>query len=478
MSEAVVERLEAVAARLESVARKLGGGGGGDEDEVPMYVTDYEAIINKEVKALADGCNSIELPGASEPLLQAFQCSLGFLRRVPKSKKPTGPEIEKVLEEATASYKKLNDKAEPRGKAARKSDRDLEMIYTAIREAANSATWVKYAAPGMTPKQFVVDMCQSTAQSKITQLVLKCKDDKKKQKAKDINKPLKELFEKLTAFVKEYFKTGIDYNPKGKSILEVAGGGAASSGGGGDNGDNKEDEQKESGGSTKKKKGGGVGDRNALFAALNKGGGVTKGLNKVKDSQKTKNRDPKDKRSVVKAAPKKSGKKRKKFGPPTTKFLGGRWIVENYDEHPDVITVEKANLKSNVFISMCDQSTINVTNKVKAVTIDNCVKVRVYVNEVVSTVEIVNCKSVKVYVVPGGKVPSFAVDKCESPQIILSKSAFEQNPDIYSSNVSAMNVEVPGKTENDDNKEFPIPEQFLTKIDPKTGECTTTPTEH
>lgn len=75
-------------------------------------------------------------------------------------------------------------------------------------------------------------------------------------------------------------------------------------------------------------------------------------------------------------------------------------------------------------------------------------------------------------------MPSFAVDKCESPQIILSKSAFAQHPDIYSSNVSAMNVEVPGKTENDDNREYPIPEQFLTKIDPKTGECTTTQTEH
>merc|ERR1712244_16714 len=143
-----------------------------------------------------------------------------------------------------------------------------------------------------------------------------------------------------------------------------------------------------------------------------------------------------------------------------------------------LIEVEKANLKSNVFITMCDECTIQIKNKVKAVTIDNCVKVRVFVSEVVSTVEIVNCKSVKVIVVDGGKVPSFAVDKCESPYIILSKSAYEAHPDIYSSNVSAMNVEVPGKTDKDDPKEYAIPEQFLTKIDPKTGKCTTTQTEH
>ena len=109
---------------------------------------------------------------------------------------------------------------------------------------------------------------------------------------------------------------------------------------------------------------------------------------------------------------------------------------------------------------------------------DNCVKARVFVQDVVSTVEVVNCKSVKVIVQKDGVVPSFAVDKCESPLIILSRSAFEAQPDIYSSNVSAMNVECPGKTEDDDNKEYAIPEQFLTKINSKTGQCTTTHTEH
>merc|ERR1712204_109783 len=191
---------------------------------------------------------------------------------------------------------------------------------------------------------------------------------------------------------------------------------------------------------------------------------------------KTKNR--KDRVGKVTTMKAKASKKRKKFGAPQMKFLGGRWMVENYEEEDGLIVVEKANLKSNVFISMCDGCTVQVPGKVKAVTIDNCVKVRVFVQDVVSTVEVVNCKSVKIIVQKDGVVPSFAVDKCESPQIILSKSAAEANPDIYSSNVSAMNVEVPGKTDKDDNKEYAIPEQFLTKIDYKTGKCTTTHTEH
>ena len=98
--------------------------------------------------------------------------------------------------------------------------------------------------------------------------------------------------------------------------------------------------------------------------------------------------------------------------------------------------------------------------------------------EIISSVEIVKGSSVKVIVVDGGKVPSFTVDKTESASIVLSRSAFECNPDIYSSGVTAMNVEIPGKTENEDNREFPIPEQFLTKIDPKTGQITTAATEH
>merc|ERR1719445_798430 len=191
---------------------------------------------------------------------------------------------------------------------------------------------------------------------------------------------------------------------------------------------------------------------------------------------KTKNRkDRAGKVTVKKVAAK---KRRKKFGDPQTKFMGGRWMVENYEDDAGLVVLDQANLKSNVFISMCDGMTVQIPNKVKAVTIDNCVKVRVFVQDVVSTVEMVNCKSVMVVVQKDGKVPSFAVDKCESPQIILSRSAFEANPDIYSSNVTAMNVEVPGATDDDDNKELPVPEQFLTKIDPKTGEMTTVPTSH
>jgi len=340
--------------------------------------------------------------------------------------------------------------------------------YKAMYEAIMIISWVTMSPPMGLPKQHV----ESQAQSCDFHMNRVLKNSKTAETKEWIQK-MKALNKKVAEYVKQYFKSsGLTYNPKGGPLSDAKE--AASTAAGGDGGDEKKEDKAPK---KKTKKKGGGGGMAAVMGDLSKGLNVTKGMKKVTKDMKTKYR--KDKTGKVSAPKKKMvKKKRKKFGPPGTKFMGGRWMVENYEAESPLIEVPNANLKSNVFITMCDECTIQIKNKVKAVTIDNCVKVRVFVNDVVSTVEIVNCKSVKVIVQEGGKVPAFAVDKCESPQIILSRSAFEANPDVYSSNVSAMNVEVPGKTENDDNKEYPVPEQFLTKIDPKTGKCTTVPTEH
>jgi len=295
----------------------------------------------------------------------------------------------------------------------------------------------------------------------------------KSAEVKEWNLKMKAMSKKLSEFVKEYFKSsGLTWNPKGGSLSDAKESAAAAA----PTADSEQKEEAKPAKKAVKKKKGGGGGMAGVFGELNKGLAVTKGMKKVTKDMKTKNRkDRVGKVTVKKAAAK---KKRKKYGDPSTKFMGGRWMVENYESEAGVVTLDQANLKSNVFITMCDEMTVLVPGKVKAVTIDNCVKVRVFVQDVVSTVEMVNSKSVMVIVQKDGKVPSFAIDKCESPQIILSRSAYEANPDIYSSNVTAMNVEIPGATDDDDNKEFPVPEQFLTKIDPKTGEMTTVPTSH
>ena len=90
MSSEVAARLEAVAARLERVAAKMGGGGGGDDDDdVPMWVSDYEALVNKEVKAACDAAKKVGIAEAADLLMAGYQNTLSMVKRAPNSKKPT-----------------------------------------------------------------------------------------------------------------------------------------------------------------------------------------------------------------------------------------------------------------------------------------------------------------------------------------------------------------------------------------------------
>ena len=93
MSDEVTARLEAVAARLERVAAKLGGGGGDDDDEVPLYVTDYQNIVSKEVNAVVEACKKVGIEECGKLLLTGYNNTLSLVKRVPNSKKPTPVKI-------------------------------------------------------------------------------------------------------------------------------------------------------------------------------------------------------------------------------------------------------------------------------------------------------------------------------------------------------------------------------------------------
>lgn len=48
--------------------------------------------------------------------------------------------------------------------------------------------------------------------------------------------------------------------------------------------------------------------------------------------------------------------------------------------------------------------------------------------------------------------------------MISSVEDVAANPDIVTSNITAMNVSVPGKKPDDDPIEIPLPEQYITKF--------------
>ena len=236
--------------------------------------------------------------------------------------------------------------------------------YKAMYEAIMAISWVTMAPPMGLPKQHV----EQQAQAVDFNLNRVLKNDKSDE-VKAWNLKMKAMSKKLSEFVKEYFKSsGLTWNPKGGALSEAKESAASTSGGAPATGAAAAaEEKKEESKPKKSKKKGGGGGMAGVFGELNKGLAVTKGMKKVTKDMKTKNRkDRVGKVTVKKAAPK---KKRKKFGDPQTKFMGGRWMVENYEAEAGLIVLDKANLKSNVFISMCDEMTVQVPGKVKAVTI-------------------------------------------------------------------------------------------------------------
>jgi len=263
-------------------------------------------------------------------------------------------------------------------------------------------------------------------------------------------------------YVGNYFKkSGIEWNAKGGDLSSVQVSATKTA-------KPQIDEEKQN---TNAPKDDGPG-MSAVMDQLSKGLTITSGLKKITSEDKTKNRPDRTGKVEIKQPVNK--KIREKRGQPQVVQKGGRWVIENYND--GVHALDKFDMKSNVFMTLNDDTTFQITTKVKAVCIDSCINCRIFIKEVVSTVELVNCENVTL--ICEDKVPSIAVDKSQSPRIILMRKAYEATPDIYTSNIAAMNVEIPGKPENDDMIELPMPEQFLTKINPASGKISTVETKH
>lgn len=220
-------------------------------------------------------------------------------------------------------------------------------------------------------------------------------------------------------------------------------------------------------------------DPSKMFAELNKGEAVTSGLRKVKAEEKTKNRKPEERSSVVKAKeedPTKESKHAddkiaKKAGPPKFALEGNKWVVENQVGNKSIV-ISETEPRHTVYIYKCTNSVVVVKGKINTITVDACSKLGLVFDNAIASVEVVNSKSVEVQVT--GKVPSFAVDKTSAFNLYLSKDCLDA--EIITSKSDAMNVVLPPQKEGDDLIELPIPEQFKTTV--KAGKLVTEAVRH
>jgi len=271
-----------------------------------------------------------------------------------------------------------------------------------------------------------------------------------------------QVLTELQAYVKKHHTTGLVWNAKGVEAKSIGGGGsggpppppmpvgdlfADDSSSGGAGGDEK--------------------SRAQLFAELNKGEDVTKGLRKVTSDMQT-HKNPnlrtgpspavakpnlatKPAGSSVSAAPSRPARK---------ELEGKKWMVE-YQKNQTSLTIADTEMNQVVYIFKCEGSTIQVKGKVNSIVMDSCKKTSVVLDSVVSSVEFVNCQSVQMQVLT--KVPTISIDKTDGCQIYLNAGSLDVS--IVTAKSSEMNVLVPKP--DGDYVEYPIPEQFRTTYNGK-----------
>jgi len=465
--------LEQVTARLESVEKQLASGSGSSAapssgsssdsqgEDAPAVVA-YEALISQHINRLVElsgKLNAPEVVEISHLVLQAANAQRDMIRVASTSKKPNQDTLNNLIQPTSEMMGKIS--------AFRDSKRSSKFFnhLSTLSEGIPALGWVVVEK---TPGPHVGE-ARGSSEFYSNRILKEFKgvDQTQVDWVNAYNGFLKEL----QAYIKQFHTTGLTWNPRGGDAPSSV---PASS-------------SKPSGGAppppalppvfVPEQESGPVqkSDTGALFAQLNSGGDVTKGLKKVTSDMKNKNRT--DISSVVPASaikeretktPTKSSAPAK---PPKISLDGAKWTIE-YQVNNKEIIISDTEAKQTCYIFKCSKSVIQIKGKINAIVLDNCDKTAVVFENLVSTCDIVNCNSVEVQAT--GTVPSISIDKTSGCQLYLGKDAL--NTEIYSSKSSEMNVLIPPVKEGDDLIEIPIPEQYRTIV--KDNKLVTETTSH
>lgn len=456
----LVQRLEAAVGRLESMSLSGGGAGGGSSAGVSAYVEEYDVIVKGPVAQYLSLSQKIggDVQKHAEMMRQAFTSQRQLLVTASTSQKPSDAVLVTLLQPVSKAIQQVQSFRE-----ANRTSANFNHL-SAVSESVPALGWVT-----MDPKPgpYVKEM--QDAAMFYTNRVLKEYKDKDKTHV-DWVKAYLSIWTELQTYIKKHHTTGLSWSKAGP----VASGSAAPpapaapsggcppppppgppppsvdfSSGAGDAGPD---------------------DRNALFAAINKGADITKGLKHVADDQKThKNPALKSQGAPVRSGPKPFGAPPRPAAhahapapvqtqPPVLELDGKKWKVENHENNPNLV-IGDTELKQVVYAFKCNKSTLQVKGKINSITLDNCKKIGLVFDDVVGIVEVINCRDVKIQVM--GKVPTISINKTDGCHVYLSKDSLKC--EIISAKSSEMNVLVPNK--DGEFSEMAVPEQFKTVWD-------------
>merc|ERR1712137_514542 len=455
----LVQRLEAVTSRLEKVENQIQSGGApaaggasaaaGSGASGAAWVSEFDAFFGENIPKLVELTQKLGN--------DALKAHREFLNVASKCDKPDDATLAKLLEPTSVRVGEvISIRDSNRGNAQWNH-------LSALSEVAPALGWVTVSP---TPGPFANEFKGNS--EFYTNKMLREYKGKDEDQVAWIN-ALKGFFTSLVAFIKQYHTTGLVWKKGGEAAASYIGAApaapaAAPAAPGGPGGPPPPPVVS----ATPAKAGP---DMNALFSAINKGTGISSGLKKVTKDMKTKNRDPNDKSSVVpvKKAPARAAKKVVKKGTPKFGLEGNKWVCEFQDDAN--LAIDETEPKQTVYLYKNDNTVLNVKGqKINSICIDNCNKCGVVFNNAIAVVELVNCNGVEIQC--RGRVPSFAIDKCSSIQVILSKDCLDT--EIVTSKSDQVNVQIPGP--DGDLVELAVPEQFKTTID--NGKLSTGCVEH
>ncbi|KAJ7694213.1 adenylate cyclase associated N terminal-domain-containing protein [Mycena rosella] len=436
--------------------------------EVPPSVIAFdELVIDGKLKPFLQltrsfaGQSLVEIVAILE---KQFDGLRALLLLAGSCQQPDKEGVEKLLVPIQANIEAIT-----RCKDAGRKDRDWFQHITIVGDGGLGVAWIVNPKPG----PYIAEIKESVLYNG-NRVIKEFKE--KDQKHVEWVRSFIAILEAMRLYVVEHHTTGLAWNKRGVTVAEynartVTGSGAppppppppppsaapaaaASSGGG----------------------------AAAVFAQLNRGEEVTKGLRKVPKDEMT-HKNPALRASsvvpssTVAAPPKKpikpskpsslSGKKPAKFA-----LEGKNWSIE-YQENEPSLTVDDCQLNQAVNIFGCKHSTILIKGKVNAVTLVNCVKTSVLVDSVVSSISVTNSPSFALQIT--GSAPMIQLDSTDSGQIYLSKGSL--GVEITTAKCSAINVSLPVEGEEEGVfEEQAVPEMLKTIV--KDGKLVTSVVEH
>jgi len=433
---------------------------------VPPSVTAFdERIIDGKLKAFVDSTNSFAAPMVVEQVQlvdSAFKNLRTVILAAASCTKPDAKAFASLLEPLSKDVSGVLRVPE-----ANRKERVWFNHLQIVAEGTPSVGWVETPKPGPHIAQM-----KDSSEFYTNKIIKEYKD--KDPKHVEWSRAWIALLEEQRKYVIEFHTTGLAWNPKGVPFSQFS---ATSSVSGSAPPPPPPPPPAATAASPAS-----AGGASAVFAELNRGEDVTKGLRKVDKSEMTHKNPNLRASSVVQAPggggtakrPTKPSKPASLMGKKPSKFAleGGKWTIEYYENEPNLV-VENAEIGHVVYIYGCKNTTIQVKGKVNAINLANCTKTSVLCESVISVVSVTNSPSFALQIT--GTAPTIQIDSTDSGQVYLSKECLRV--EITTAKCSSINVSLPVEGEEDGVfVERAVPEMLRTTI--SKGKLVTTIVEH